>query len=257
MTKYPIILVHGIVIKNFKHFRAFGKIEKELRQKGFIVYSSNIDGFGTIETNAQMLKEEILDILKKENVDKVNIIAHSKGGLDSKYMIENLGMEENVATLTTLCTPHRGSIVASLIMKWPRWLTKFIAFWIDFWYRIFGDKHPNSHRVCEQLQKKMDYEWLELDVHHKIYYQSFSSKIDDKIEDFVMGIPYLISRKYEEDETDGLVSKSSAMFGHYKGSIEGSISHSEIVDFMTSKSKKEQVYGFYIELCTDLKQRGF
>ena len=46
MTKYPIILVHGIVIKNFKHFRAFGKIEKELRQKGFIVYSSNIDGFG-------------------------------------------------------------------------------------------------------------------------------------------------------------------------------------------------------------------
>lgn len=257
MTKYPIILVHGIVIKNFKHFRAFGKIEKELRQKGFIVYSSNIDGFGTIETNAQMLKEEILDILKKENVDKVNIIAHSKGGLDSKYMIENLGMEENVATLTTLCTPHRGSIVASLIMKWPRWLTKFIAFWIDFWYRIFGDKHPNSHKVCEQLQKKRDYEWLELDVHHKIYYQSFSSKIDDKIEDFVMGIPYLISRKYEEDETDGLVSKSSAMFGHYKGSIEGSISHSEIVDFMTSKSKKEQVYGFYIELCTDLKQRGF
>ena len=114
MTKYPIILVHGIVIKNFKHFRAFGKIEKELRQKGFIVYSSNIDGFGTIETNAQMLKEEILDILKKENVDKVNIIAHSKGGLDSKYMIENLEMEENVATLTTLCTPHRGTILMEL-----------------------------------------------------------------------------------------------------------------------------------------------
>ncbi len=257
MTKYPIILVHGIVIKNFKHFRAFGKIEKELRQKGFIVYSSNIDGFGTIETNAAMLKEEILSILEKEHVDKVNIIGHSKGGLDSKYMIEHLGMEDKVATLTTLCTPHRGSIIATLILKWPRWLTKFIAFWVDFWYRIFGDKHPNSHKVCEQLQKKRDYEWLEIEVEPKIYYQSFSSSMEKETDDFVMGIPYIISRKYENDETDGLVSKKSAMFGHYKGALEGSVSHSEIVDFMTSKSKKEKVYGFYIELCNDLKNRGF
>lgn len=258
MTKYPIILVHGIVIKNFKHFRAFGKIEKELRQQGFIVYSSNIDGFGTVETNAEMLKQEIEEILLKEKVDKVNIIGHSKGGLDSIYMIEHLGMSDKVATLTTLCTPHRGSIVASLILKWPRWITKFFAFWVDFWYRIFGDKHPNSHKVCEQLQKKNDFEWLEFKSDSKIYFQSFSSSMDKSTDDFIMGIPYIISRKYEkDDETDGLVSKKSAMFGHYKGELKGSISHSEIVDFMTSKSKKEQVYGFYIELCKDLEHRGF
>lgn len=257
MTKYPIILVHGIVIKNFKHFRAFGKIEKELRQQGFIVYSSNIDGFGTIETNSLMLKEEILNILKQEKVEKINVIAHSKGGLDSKYMIENLDMEDKIATLTTLCTPHRGSVIASLILKWPRWLTKFLAFWVDFWYKIFGDKHPNSHKVCEQLQKKKDFEWLELNKKLPIYIQSFSSSMEKSTDDFVMTIPYIISRKFEQDETDGLVSKKSSMYGHYKGSLEGSISHSEIIDFMTSKPKKEQVYGFYIELCRDLQSRGF
>ena len=72
MTKYPIILVHGIVLKDFKHIRAFGKIEKHLKQEGFTVYTSKIDGFGTIETNAEQLKQEILEILKKENVEKIN-----------------------------------------------------------------------------------------------------------------------------------------------------------------------------------------
>jgi len=41
--------------------------------------------------------------------DKVLIIAHSMGGLDARYMISRLGMEEHVAALLTVCTPHRGS----------------------------------------------------------------------------------------------------------------------------------------------------
>ena len=48
-TKYPIILVHGIVVKDFKKFKAFGKIEKILKDEGFIVYTATTDGFGTIK----------------------------------------------------------------------------------------------------------------------------------------------------------------------------------------------------------------
>ena len=93
-TKYPIILVHGIIIKDIKFIKSFGNIDRILRIQGHHVYKSNVDGVGTIENNASMLKEEILSILEKEKVDKVNIIAHSKGGLDSKYMIQQLGMED-------------------------------------------------------------------------------------------------------------------------------------------------------------------
>ena len=107
-TKYPIILVHGIIIKDIKFIKSFGNIDRILKIQGHHVYKSNVDGVGTIENNASMLKEEILSILEKEKVDKVNIIAHSKGGLDSKYMIQQLGMEDHVASLTTLCTPHKG-----------------------------------------------------------------------------------------------------------------------------------------------------
>ena len=90
-TRYPIILVHGIAIKDFLFIKSFGKIDKVLSKQGYKVYKSKIDGFGTIENNAAILKEEILKILEDEDVSKVNIIAHSKGGLDSKYMINHLG----------------------------------------------------------------------------------------------------------------------------------------------------------------------
>lgn len=152
-TRYPIILVHGIVVKDFKKFKCFGKIEKVLKEQGLIVYTAKTDGFGTILSNAEQLKKYIKFVLEKENVDKVNIIAHSKGGLDSKYMITHLDMEDRVASLTTLCTPHKGSPIASKLLKLPKWLLKFISFWINFWYKIFGDEQPNSLEVCKELKR--------------------------------------------------------------------------------------------------------
>ena len=87
-TKYPIILVHGIIVKELKFFKAFGKIEKTLKDEGFSVYTSLTDGFGSISNNANQLKKQILKILEEEKVTKVNLIGHSKGGLDCKYLIK-------------------------------------------------------------------------------------------------------------------------------------------------------------------------
>ena len=39
---------------------------------------------------------------------RVNLIAHSQGGLDSRYLISTLGWAERVASLTTIATPHHG-----------------------------------------------------------------------------------------------------------------------------------------------------
>ena len=147
-TKYPIVLVHGVALKDLKFIKSFGEIDRILRIQGHTVYKANIDGFGSISNNALQLKNEILKILENENVTKVNIIAHSKGGLDAKYMISNLDMEEHVASLTTLCTPHKGSPIATNILKFPKPLLKFVAFWINFWYRIFGDKHPDAYQAA-------------------------------------------------------------------------------------------------------------
>ena len=147
-SRYPIILVHGVLLKDFKFFKAFGRIEKILKNAGFKVYTAKTDGFGTVETNAGQLRAFVNDIRQREGAEKVNLIAHSKGGLDARYMIEHLDMADAVASLTTLCTPHRGSPIASFILRYPSWILQCIAFWINLWYRIFGDRYPNAISVC-------------------------------------------------------------------------------------------------------------
>ena len=256
--KYPIILVHGVAIKDIKFFKAFGKIEKILRDNSYVVYTSTQDGFGTIENNALQLKEQINEILTKENVDKVNIIAHSKGGLDSKYLIEHLDMQDKIASLTTLCTPFKGSIIASLLSMLPNFTKKTIAFFINTTYKIFKDKKPDALKVCEQLKKYEHIEIETLKVNNSIYCQSYSTTLRKSKDDFIMGIPLLFSRHFENNETDGLVDKDSTKFENYKGDcINDSISHTEIVDFMVTKKKKEKIYEFYFQLCQDLEERGF
>ncbi len=255
-TKYPILLVHGIVLKESRIFRAFGGIGKQLSAHGYRVYTSKQDGFGTIENNAEQLKTQIEDILKTENAEKINLIAHSKGGLDCKYLIKDLQYEDKIASLTTLCTPHKGSPIASKILKLPKFMLKFIAFWINFWYRIFGDKHPDALNVCKQLQRHDDSEFLPFS--DKVYCQSFSTTIEKSKDDFIMGIPFMFSKHFEKDRTDGLVPVDSAMFANYRGQCTTDpTSHTQIVDFMVPKKKKEEIYKFYLAICEELSSMNF
>jgi len=257
-TKYPIILAHGIMIKDYRFFKAFGRIEKVLRNAGYSVYSSRTDGFGTVENNAEQLKAQIREILAKENVDKINVIAHSKGGLDSRYMIEKLDMASSVASLTTLCTPHKGSALAARIFSMPKWMAKMTAFWINFWYKIFGDKNPDALEVCRQLQST-EFDLFEINAPcDGVYSQSYSATLKRSRDDFVMGVPLQITKRCETSLSDGIVSVESAKYGEYKGDcLDESLSHSEIIDFMVKKKKREKIYAFYLGLCRDLAERGY
>lgn len=257
-TTYPIVLVHGLAMKSLPVLRAFGRIDSVLRGQGYTVFVSRIDGFGAVETNAAQLKEEIESILSRTGAEKVNVIAHSKGGLDAKYMITSLGMAERVASLTTLCTPHAGTPIASFILRFPPFLLRLAAFWIDLFYRAAGDRHPDSLTACRQLQRSGD---NAEETPGSVFCQSFSSAITDreKHTDFVMGIPALLSRIIEKNSaTDGLVPRDSAVFGQYRGDcIDGSVSHTEIIDFMVRNKYRERIFAFYLKLCEELASMGF
>jgi triacylglycerol esterase/lipase EstA (alpha/beta hydrolase family) len=45
---------------------------------------------------------------------KVNLIGHSQGGLDARYVVAGLGYSDKVASVTTIATPHRGTVAADL-----------------------------------------------------------------------------------------------------------------------------------------------
>jgi triacylglycerol lipase len=65
--------------------------------------------YASVEKRAQQLQSQLFDIRERFNSDKLNIIAHSMGGLDARYAITHLKAHEVVASLTTIGTPHRGS----------------------------------------------------------------------------------------------------------------------------------------------------
>ena len=257
-TKYPILLVHGIVIKDWKFVKCFGNIKKVLNQAGFDIETSKTDGFGTIENNANQLKKQIEEMLVKYNTDKVNIIAHSKGGLDSKYLIKELKMEDHVASLTTLCTPHKGSKIADKLLSLPKWIIKILEFWINLIYKVFKDENPNCLEVAKQFKKIDKIEDETQNFSDTVYCQSYSTTMKSSKDDFIMGIPFQFSKRLEKEKSDGLVSKSSSEFALYKGDcLDESVSHSEIIGYSLSKKKRKRIEEFYIKLCSELIDLGF
>lgn len=257
-SKYPIILAHGLAAKQLRIVNAFGRIGEELEKEGYKVFVADTDGFGSVEHNAEQLRDYINRVLILTGAEKVNIIAHSKGGLDSKYMITKLGMEDKVASLTTLCTPHRGSIIASKIWDLPMPIKKLIAFWIDMFYCLFlGDKHPDSIRACAQL-RAVDESEETLQFSYKVYCQSYSTSISDVKDCFIMGLPMKLQHHFEVLDNDGLVSEESAQFGCYRGRcLDIPVSHVQIIDLFSKKSQKEQIYAFYKKVCSELSEMGF
>ena len=256
-TKYPIVLVHGMMLKDFKRYRAFRGISNELSANGVKVYVTNQDGVGTIENNAKQLKDMIKVILEEKGIDKVNVIAHSKGGLDIRYMIHHFNMGKQIASLTTLSTPHHGSKLSSTILKIPRPLAKFIAFFINLFYRLFGDKNPDIIALGYDLsaEKMITFNENILDS-KEVYYQSYSADLDDK-KCFIMKLPHKITKYTEHDKTDGIVSVSSSMWGDYRGSIENNYDHIKMVGGYGGKKALKEISKFYLEIVKDLKEKGF
>src|SRR6185295_19714138 len=70
--------------------------------------------FQSIEHRAGQLKAQIQGAFP--DAKKVNLIAHSMGGLDARYLTSCLGFSDRVASLTTIGTTHRGTRLADLAL---------------------------------------------------------------------------------------------------------------------------------------------
>jgi triacylglycerol lipase len=115
----PIILVHGNN-SDGKFFERRG-FTKELESRKLLFDDSiNLDT-NTIAINAAKLNELIPAIVKSFGVDSVHLIAHSKGGLDSREYLATYqpghDSDFKVLSYTSLSTPHNGSVGADLIEK--------------------------------------------------------------------------------------------------------------------------------------------
>ncbi len=115
-TRFPIVLAHGFDASPTNRWGFFG-VAGALEDDGHDVYVATVPPYNRVAVRAGYLARAVDEALAQSGADKVNIVAHSMGGLDARYLVSTLGYGDRVASLTTISSPHRGSAVADAALK--------------------------------------------------------------------------------------------------------------------------------------------
>jgi triacylglycerol lipase len=113
--RHPLVLVHGLLgfdaieVRGVRH-DYFRGLPAMLEAQGCSVHRPRVAALGSVAARAEALAACVRALPDR----KVNILAHSMGGLDARWAISQLGLAERVASLTTIAAPHRGTPLADL-----------------------------------------------------------------------------------------------------------------------------------------------
>ena len=262
-TKYPILLVHGVFFRDFKHFNYWGRIPEQLERNGAVIYYGGQQSALSVADSAAELAEKIRQTVGETGCEKVNIIAHSKGGLDSRWAISNLGCDKYVASLTTVNTPHRGCKFADyLLSKAGEGLRAKVSGAYNASAKKLGDTEPDfiaavtdlTASACERINEQCPDK-------AGVFYQSIGSRsVKASAGRFPLNLSYLLVDHFD-GPNDGLVSVDSMVWGEsfreYKPAGSRGISHGDMIDL-----NRENIDGFdvreaYVELVRELADRGY
>lgn len=264
-TKYPVLLVHGVFFRDFKLLNYWGRVPDELEKNGAQIFYGNHHSAASVSDCAEELTARIKEIVRETNCEKVNIIAHSKGGLDCRCAISECGAAPYVASLTTVNTPHRGCEFADyLLSKMPTELQQKIAVSYNAAMKALGDEHPDFiaavHDLTAESCRAFNERTADTSPFKGIYCQSVGSKLNHAVSGkFPLNFTYPLV-KYFDGPNDGLVSEKSFAWGDSyrflttKG--KRGISHADMIDLNRENIPGFDVREFYVGLVADLKKKG-
>ena len=262
-TKYPILMVHGVFFRDFRYLNYWGRIPKELKRNGATVYYGQQQSAAAVEDSGTELAVRIREILKETGCEKVNIIAHSKGGLDSRAAIAHCGMAPYVATLTTINTPHRGCIYAEyLLNKVPETARQKVAAAYNATLKRLGDENPDFLAAVTDLTESACLARNEatLDMPGVVYESVMSYCKKAQHGKFPLNVTYPVVKHFD-GRNDGLVSVDSARWGTKFTLLEPEgkrgITHGDVVDLNRENIPGFDVREFYVNLVSDLKNPGY
>lgn len=261
-TRYPILMVHGVFFRDYRFLGYWGRIPEQLRENGAQVFFGNHESAASVENAARELVDRIGRIVEETGCGKVNIIAHSKGGLDCRYAISCLGAAPYVASLTTINTPHRGCGFADYLLGHiPEGLQRKVASAYNAAMKKLGDARPDFMAAvrdltasrCQELNEQMP------DV-PGVYYQSVGSKLNHATNGkFPLNFSYPLVR-YFDGPNDGLVAEGSFPWGEAYTflTVNGrrGISHGDMIDLNRENIPGFDVREFYVQLVSDLREKG-
>lgn len=262
-TRYPILLVHGVFFRDFRFFNYWGRIPAELIRNGASLFYGCQQSAASVAKCGEELTSRIKQIVQETGCEKVNIIAHSKGGLDSRYAISSCGAADYVASLTTINTPHRGCIFADYLLdKIPDNVCNKVALKYNAALTLLGDPYPDFMEAVQDLTAssctKLN---TTLPDAPQVYYQSIGSKMNGAFSGrFPLNMSYPMVKHFD-GANDGLVSVDSMKWGGNFTLLtvpDGrGISHGDLIDLNRENITGFDVREFYVNLVHDLKEKGF
>ncbi len=264
-TRYPLLMVHGVFFRDFKQgfMNYWGRIPDELKMNGAEIYYGNQQSAASVAKCGEEIADRIRKIVQETGCEKVNIIAHSKGGLDSRYAVSKCGVSDMVASITTINTPHRGCEFADyLLEKIPAPVQAQVARTYNSALNRLGDHDPDfmeavtdlTHTSCTRMNESVT------DV-PGVYYQSVGSHmIKAGGGRFPLNYSFRLV-KYFDGPNDGLVGEKSFEWGEKYQYLEPSgdrgISHGDMIDLNRENFDGFDVREFYVQLVSELKERGY
>jgi len=200
---------------------------------------------------------------------KFNIIGHSHGTIYTREAITNIGLAPHVVSHTSLCGPHRGSVVADFIMEeTPSVLRNALGSSLDFLYSlILGDDDPDSLDNGWDITRSHMTETFNPQTENipGIYYQSWAAKAKISCPNILLEPSWLLILAMEDPghrENDGLVSVYSANWGNFRGIEDAAwyspgVDHFNMVGHFFGITPGFDAPEFFVDVVEDLKGRGF
>ncbi|KAH4116404.1 hypothetical protein HBH89_099840 [Parastagonospora nodorum] len=262
--KHTIILAHGLL--GFDELRLAGHflpglqywrgITEALSHNGIEVIVAAVPPSGSIEARAAKLAESIA---QKAKGKQVNIIAHSMGGLDSRYMISRLRPTDfKILSLTTIASPHRGSAFADYMFDTigPRQIKRIYKVMEYFGFETGAFSQLTQKYMAESFNPRTP------DIGDVKYY-SYGASLEPNSWSVFAASHAIVKRT--EGLNDGLVSIQSSQWGDYKGTLIG-VSHLDLINWtnrlkwwlwsLTGSKRNFNAIAFYLDICDMLAKEG-
>lgn len=258
--KYPIVLHHGFMAG--KRVGMFVKTKEHFTQKGCKVFETEVAAVQTSEYRGKQLASQLKQIIAQSGAAKLNIIAHSQGGLDARYAISNGGAGDIVASLSTLSTPHQGTPLADLSVQMSGPIAQqALSVMLNLMGRVINTNTSDPDTIAAANSMTTNYVKTQFNAANPdksgVFYQSWAGSTGGTSKDVTKAMLKLSVAilSTTAGTNDGVVPVESAKWGEFRGVLEAD--HLDLIGYKLFDSGGFDHLKFLEQVASELAAKSF